>query len=40
MRREQGLAKDGFPKPAYFSRLRFWRSTEVEQWEHSKAAAS
>ena len=34
------MAKDGFPKPVYFGRLRFWRRTEVEQWERSKAVAS
>jgi predicted DNA-binding transcriptional regulator AlpA len=34
------MAKDGFPKPSYFGRLRFWRRTEVEQWERSKAVAS
>ena len=34
------MAKDGFPKPAYFGRLRFWRRADVEQWERSKAVAS
>jgi predicted DNA-binding transcriptional regulator AlpA len=34
------LAKDGFPKPVYFGGLRFWRRTEVEQWECSQAVAS
>lgn len=33
-------AKDDFPKPVYFGRLRFWRRTEIEQWERSKAVAS
>jgi predicted DNA-binding transcriptional regulator AlpA len=34
------MAKDGFPKPIYFGRLRFWRRAEIEQWECSKAVAS
>ena len=34
------MAKDGFPKPVYFGRLRFWRRTDVEQWERSKAVMS
>jgi predicted DNA-binding transcriptional regulator AlpA len=34
------MANDGFPKPVYFGRLRFWRRTEIEQWECSKAVAS
>ena len=34
------MAKDGFPKPSYFGRLRFWRRTEIEQWERSKAVQS
>jgi len=34
------MAKDGFPKPAYFGRLRFWRRAEVEHWERSKAVQS
>ena len=34
------MAKDGFPKPVYFGRLRFWRRAEIEQWERSKAVAS
>jgi len=34
------MAKDGFPKPAYFGRLRFWRRTEVESWELSQAVRS
>jgi predicted DNA-binding transcriptional regulator AlpA len=33
-------AKDGFPKPVYFGRLRFWRRTEIESWERSKAVQS
>jgi predicted DNA-binding transcriptional regulator AlpA len=32
------MEQDDFPKPSYFGRLRFWRRTEVEQWERSKAA--
>ena len=31
------MAKDHFPKPIYFGRLRFWRRTEIESWECSKA---
>jgi predicted DNA-binding transcriptional regulator AlpA len=34
------MAKDAFPKPAYFGRLRFWRRTDIEQWERSKAVTS
>jgi predicted DNA-binding transcriptional regulator AlpA len=34
------MAKDAFPKPAYFGRLRFWQRTEIEQWERSKVVAS
>jgi len=34
------MARDGFPRPNYFGRLRFWRRTEIEQWERSKAVAS
>ena len=34
------MAKDGFPKPAYFGRLRFWRRIEIESWELSKAVRS
>jgi predicted DNA-binding transcriptional regulator AlpA len=34
------MAKDGFPKPVYFGRLRFWRRTEIEQWERSKVVVS
>ena len=34
------MAKDGFPKPVYFGRLRFWHRAEIEQWERSKAVAS
>jgi predicted DNA-binding transcriptional regulator AlpA len=34
------MARDGFPKPSYFGRLRFWRRAEVEQWECSKAVRS
>ena len=34
------MAKDGFPKPNYFGRLRFWRRAEIEQWERSKAVTS
>ena len=34
------MARDGFPRPSYFGRLRFWRRTEIEQWERSKAVAS
>ena len=33
------MAKDGFPKPVYFGGLRFWRRTEVEQWECSKTVS-
>jgi predicted DNA-binding transcriptional regulator AlpA len=31
------MKTDGFPRPTYFGRLRFWRRTEVEAWEDSKA---
>ena len=34
------MARDGFPKPSYFGRLRFWRRTDIEQWERSKAVQS
>ena len=38
IRRRQ--AADGFPKPVYFGRLRFWRRADIEQWECAKAVAS
>jgi len=34
------MARDGFPRPSYFGRLRFWRRNEIEQWERSKAVTS
>ena len=34
------MARDDFPKPSYFGRLRFWRRTEIESWEYSKAVRS
>jgi predicted DNA-binding transcriptional regulator AlpA len=29
-----------FPRPVKFGRLRFWKLSELESWERSKAAAS
>ena len=34
------MTKDGFPKPSYFGRLRFWRRTEIESWECERAKRS
>lgn len=30
--------KSGFPRPVYLGRLRFWKLSELEDWERRRAA--